>query len=404
MDIIEKLCEKSAWEDYYNYKLDKEDDENKFIVSLRNFIDNEDYISFFENIKKRAPFPHPEKVLVNKSKTGKKRVVYTFPEKENFILKFISYQLKAYDNLFAPNLYSFRKNKTVKSAWNYILRINDLNKKYVYKVDISSYFNSVNPENFIPILKSALQHNSELCDFLEEILLNPYAIYKGDVIKEAKGILPGVPVSAFFANLYLSELDHFFFENNVPYFRYSDDIIVFADNDEKLNEYITTIKNHLKSKGLEINPEKETITQPGEKWDFLGFCYHNGTIDVSEVAVKKLKAKMRRKSRALLRWAEKKNYPSEYAVKAFIKRFNAKLYDNPIHNELTWCRWYFPIITTDASLKAIDEYMQDCIRFLATGKRNKSRYNFTYENIKNSGYRNLVNEYYKFKENTYDIN
>ena len=93
----------------------------------------------------------------------------------------------------------------------------------------------------------------------------------------------------------------------------------------------------------------------------------------------------------------KKNLPGEYAARAFVKRFNTKLYDNPVYSELTWTRWFFPVINTDETLKKIDEYMQECIRYLATGKRTKSRYNFRYEDIKNLGYRNLVNEYYKFK-------
>lgn len=403
MKILDKISDKSAWQEFLNYKCDKENTESEYIIALGNFIDNEDYIPILENIRNHLTFP-PEKVLVNKSKTGKKRVVYTFAEKENFILKFISYQLKYYDDFFAPNLYSFRKNKTVKSAWNYILKIKNLDQKYIYKVDISNYFNSISPEGFLPILKNILHNDLELYNFFKDILLDPYVIYKGKIIEEKKGILPGVPISAFFANLYLSELDHLFFEKNIPYLRYSDDIIIFADDENALTDCIATIKNHIQEKGLQINPEKEIITQPGEKWEFLGFCYHNGTIDISEIAIKKLKAKMYRKSRALLRWAEKKNYPLEYAAKAFIKRFNSKLYDNPIHNELTWSRWYFPIINTDASLKIIDDYMKDCIRFLSTGKRNKSRYNFTYENIKALGYRSLVNEYYKFKENGHDTN
>ena len=106
---------------------------------------------------------------------------------------------------------------------------------------------------------------------------------------------------------------------------------------------------------------------------------------------------MRRKARSLSRWASKKNLLGEYAARAFVKRINTKLYDNPVYSELTWTRWFFPVINTDETLKKIDEYMQECIRYLATGKRTKSRYNFRYEDIKNLGYRNLVNEYYKFK-------
>ena len=85
---------------------------------------------------------------------------------------------------------------------------------------------------------------------------------------------------------------------------------------------------------------------------------------------------MRRKTHALARWGNKKGVDGEKVARVFIKRFNTKLYDNPVYSELTWTRWFFPIINTDKTLKQIDEYMLECVRYLATGKRTKSKYNF----------------------------
>ena len=160
---------------------------------------------------------------------------------------------------------------------------------------------------------------------------------------------------------------------------------------------IQTIKSFLNEKELEVNEEKEFITLPNNEWTFLGFSYNLGVIDISKVSFEKLKAKMKRKTRALSRWADKKGVSGEKTAVVFIKKFNAKLYDNPIDSELTWTRWFFPVINTDKTLKQIDEYMLECIRYLATGKRTKSKYSLRYEDIKALGYRSLVNEYYKQK-------
>ena len=98
------------------------------------------------------------------------------------------------------------------------------------------------------------------------------------------------------------------------------------------------------------------------------------------------------------RWRERKNLESEKAIKALIRHFNRKFYNNPQQNDITWCRWYFPIITTAESLQVIDEYMVSCIRYIATGKHTKSNYNLRYERIKELGFRSLVNAYYKCKK------
>ena len=66
-------------------------------------------------------------------------------------------------------------------------------------------------------------------------------------------------------------------------------------------------------------------------------------------------------------------------------------------DEFTWCRWFFPNITTDVSLKEIDEYMQQYIRYIITGRHYKGNYRITYNQLKEWGYRSLVHEYYKYK-------
>ena len=64
--------------------------------------------------------------------------------------------------------------------------------------------------------------------------------------------------------------------------------------------------------------------------------------------------------------------------------------------ELSWKYWFFPTITTDKSLKVIDKYMQQELRYIVTGKHNKRNYKIVpYTVLKNCNYKPLVSEYYK---------
>ena len=150
--------------------------------------------------------------------------------------------------------------------------------------------------------------------------------------------------------------------------------------------------------GLTINPNKEEISEPYQPWVYLGVSFQDGVIDVAPASLIKLKAKMKRKARALVRWKNKKRVDGSKAAKAFIRVFNQKLFENPNEHELTWIRWYFPLINTDRSLKMIDQYAQQCIRYVATETFRKSSYNFRYEDMKQLGYKSLVNAYYKEQE------
>ena len=108
-----------------------------------------------------------------------------------------------------------------------------------------------------------------------------------------------------------------------------------------------------------------------------------------------MKGKISRKARSLLRWSHKNHIEPEKAMKGLINYFNSKFFESDDPETLTWSRWFFPIINQTEGLKEIDHYLQQNIRFLSTGKHNKTNYRVDYEQLKALGYRSLVNEYYK---------
>ena len=398
MSILELLSSPSQWERYYEYKTGlvcTKESEKK----LRLFIDGQEYLKVCEAIKCSRDFPLPKKSIISKIYSQKKRIVYTYPERENTVLKLLTYLiLRKYDRLFSPNLFSFRPGKTAKDALHSLLKVPDIGCKYSYKVDVSNYFNSIPVERLIPKLKEAVGDDPELFDFLSRLLKEPCVLENGVRITEQKGIMAGTPIASFYANLYLADLDSLFFEAGIPYARYSDDIILFADTEDAVREHADRIRSFLRDNGLEVNPSKEEFRTPNEGFTFLGFFVKDDVVDVAPASVDKLKAKMRRKTRALARWRDRNGLEGELAAKAFIRIFNRKLFENPVSDELTWTYWFFPVITTSSSLKIIDRYAQDCVRYLISGKRTKARFNVRYEDMKAMGLRSLVHAFYDFSE------
>lgn len=276
---------------------------------------------------------------------------------------------------------------------------------YVCKTDIHDYFNSVDINLLIPMLQAVMSDEPIILKFIIS-LLNDGRVMLPDrsIVEERKGIMAGVPLSSFLANLYLREMDICFFESGNNYARYSDDIIIFTKDEATCIKAADTVHRYLEHLNLSVNEKKEKMVVPHETWEFLGISYKDRIFDVSKVSAEKLKKKMRRKSRALVRWKDKKGADSERAVKAFVRTFNNKLYSSDLENELTWTRWFFPVINTHKTLAEIDHYMQDCIRYIATGKRNNGRFKYRYADMKKLGYRSLVHEYYLLKRHRVDDN
>ena len=399
MSLLAELSDKNNWIAYREHKVMGQHISKYELKYLDLFIEEDRYLKITERIfDADIPFDYPRKKTVNKSGTNKKRVVYTYSPDEMLVLKLMMFLLNRYEIRLNPRCYSFRKTKTVKGAIGEIVRSSYANNSYTYKVDIHNYFNSMDVGILLDSLKDVIDDDPELLLFLERFL-NVNKAYDGDtgeIVEESRGGMAGTPISPFFANVYLKSLDDLF--DGVPYYRYSDDILIFAEKEEELIKFKDMLTKHIKDKKVELNPDKIKLTRPSEAWEFLGFKYYNGKVDLSEVTLNKIKGKIKRKATKLYRWRIRKGAPYDGTAKAMIRIFNRKFYGYSKEGEevdFTWARWFFPVLDTADSLAVIDDYLIQYIRYINSGRHYKGNYKITYEHIKELGFRSLVNEFYK---------
>ena len=396
--IISQLIQQETWEEFLAYRLMKGRFNWHEFDEADAFVEREDYLPLATKIVQGESLGIPKKKTVNKMGSCKKRVVYSFTPDEMLILKLIAFLLYRYDNQFAPNCYAFRRGLKASDA---IFKINKVvrgKKMWAYKLDIHDYFNSIDVDLLLPMLKSMLTDDLSLYRFFENLLTTNLAISNGQVIEEHHGVMAGTPTAPFLADVFLKEVDCYFYNKGFIYARYSDDIILFAPDRETLEQHKKQMTHFLTQYHLEVNPDKEKIYSPNEAYEFLGFKCHGYDIDISEATKKKMKGKISRKTRALLRWKNKNGMTADKAMKALINCFNRKFFESDDPETLTWSRWFFPVINQTEGLKEIDHYLQQNIRFLSTGKHNKANFRIDYERLKELGYKSLVNEYYKFKD------
>lgn len=384
----------SKWTEFLNSRLDTDFESKKDKEILEDFINNKKYKDITLKLKENTyEWSIPKRKVLNKNHTSKKRIVYNYNFDEMIILKYITYLMYEYDHLFEKNLYSFRKHISIKHAINKLSKYKNLKNMYGYKVDIKNYFNSVDISILINNLKNDIKDNN-LLDLIISILTNKKVIYNNNIIEEQKGIMAGLPISAFLANYFIKDIDSHF--KNDLYLRYADDIIIFTKTKEERDKKATELKELLKTYNLEINTSKEHYYEPHDKWEFLGFSFKDNKIDLSDNTLHKIKAKIRRSARSIRRWMLKNDVPYEKAAAVMIRKFNKKFYASK-NSELSWKYWFFPVINTSESLKIVDEYFQDELRYIATGKHNKRNYKVVpYYKIKAIGYKPLVHEYYLF--------
>ena len=401
--IIDLLGEQQTWEEFLTYRLLKGRFNWYEFDEADTYVSEAQYRDVVGRLQRGEPLSVPTRHLVNKMGSGKKRVVYSFPSDEMIVLKAMSFLLYRYDSQLAPNCYSFRRGQTAHGAISHLVRTINNRPMWAYKLDIHNYFNSISIPLLLPILSEVLADDPPLYAFFERLLTDGRARVGDETISEERGVMAGTPTSPFLANIYLREVDHHFAETGVLYARYSDDIILFAPNRETLDRHIGDLNAFLEKYRLEVNPDKVRIYQPDEAFDFLGFKCKGRNIDIADATRRKMKEKIRRKARSLQRWRSKKGIAAEKAMKVLIRYFNRKFFESDDPSELTWSRWFFPIINQTEGLREIDHYLQYNLRYVATSRHNNANYRTRYDHLKQLGYRSLVHEFYGAEETNSDI-
>ena len=193
-----------------------------------------------------------------------------------------------FEKVFIHDSYASRLNKGTLKA---VLRFDDFKRKiakngqliknafnnnlvigYVLKVDIKHYFETVNHDILIRILRRKIRDEKVIWLIIQ--LLNNYEM-------EIKGV--GMPLgnltSQFFANVYLNELDYFVkHELKAKYYiRYVDDFVILCNNKSLLEEYKIKINNYLiNNLKLELHPDKSKIIPLRKGISLLGYrnFYH----------------------------------------------------------------------------------------------------------------------------------
>jgi len=394
------LKDRSIWQVVLDDFKERNSSKSKKIKAYKQIIDSGEYQIIADALLNYTyKFSLPRKVEINKFHSLKKKTVFIFNYRDDFVLKVVNRLLiENYGDLVSSSCHSFQKHKGAKSAFRSLLKDKQLDDKYVLKTDISNYFNSVNVEDFFKILPKSIKSNKLIYSVISQILLSNNVIFQNRIISENKGLMAGSPIAPFLSNIYLKDIDDYFSNKGVTYARYSDDLIVF-DSKAEIESHFNHIQTQLSLKNLIINKQKTTFTKPKELWTFLGFSYKQGVIDISDSSQKKLKMKIRRLSRRYYRLLEDGKRSENELLIMFIDKINKKMFGkNKDVNDLCWSMWYFPLINTSKTLKKIDKIIQDRLRFSVCGQFSKKNYKkIPYKMLQSAGYKSIRRTYYLFK-------
>lgn len=253
----------------------------------------------------------------------KLREVWAAPFKDRVVHHIIHNELRnEFEKHFIDQTYSCIKGRGTLKCINAAFRgcrsitNNFREEAFFIKLDIQSFFVSIDKEILWGILKERVDENCLLAELIKTVLFqditaNPIKVrkelleqvpeyktlFKTDYTK--KGLPIGNLTSQFFSNIYLDGLDQFC-KHALKlryYYRYADDILILVKDSKMANGIVSKINDWLvKNRRLSINPKKTIVNRIRHGIQFVGsrLFYHykipsRSTFDKMQYVCKRFK-------------------------------------------------------------------------------------------------------------------
>lgn len=185
------------------------------------------------------------------------------------------------------------------------IREDSRNCKYIYKLDIRHFFESVPHRR----LKKALKRKIRDRELLKKLFI---------IIDSHK---PGLPLgyypSQWFGNFYLQPLDHFIMEqlHVKHYIRYMDDMVIFGNNKKELHKARLQIEKFITEElGLQIKKNWQVFRfdyvdrkgkRRGRPLDFMGFKFYRDRTTIRKSILQGIRGKVNRvKRKEKITWVD----------------------------------------------------------------------------------------------------
>jgi group II intron reverse transcriptase/maturase len=194
---------------------------------------------------------------------------------------------------FHWNSYGFRIGRNAHQAVRQVLKNIKAGNKVVLDADIKGFFDNISHQLIIELIAAKIADGNILTIITK--FLRSGVMENGVFTPTTKGTPQGGVISPLLANIVLDYLDWQLHAAGYKFVRYADDFVVTTESENQAEEALALVKRVLEQDlGLELSPEKTSITRVSNGFEFLGFYISSWTVRMRHKSEEKFKEKVRR--------------------------------------------------------------------------------------------------------------
>ena len=176
-----------------------------------------------------------------------------------------------YDESFSDNSYGFRPKRSAHDAIDKVLNYLNEGCEWVIDLDIEKYFDTVNHDKLISILREKVNDKTTL--HLIRSFLRAGVMENGLTSPTEIGVPQGGPLSPILSNVYLDKFDKELEERGLRFVRYADDCDILVKSEMSANRVMKSVTSWLERKlFLKVSATKTKVVRPTNS-NFLGFTF-----------------------------------------------------------------------------------------------------------------------------------